>query len=202
MAKTATLTETFNGGSVDSSKWTTVDGHGTMSQTNGQLVINVAASQNPYTYDEYRSVNTYDLTGSSAIIHVPGFTNNFQGAEQKFVLELNSTNMIAFVHDGTFYNLTLITGGAGADTYIDPYPADSRWWRIRESGGTIYWDSSTNGYTWVNHKSASVTFSITALTYVISAGTWQSIANPGSAKFDNLNILSEANVAWFVAGAV
>lgn len=188
MAKVRSITETFDTSSVDSTKWTVTNGSGTMSQTGGQLVINLAGGLSSYTSDEYMSVNTYDLTNSQFVIEVPQFPNPYQGAEQKVLLLLDFDNYIRFAADGYYYNLELTTGGIGNAGYIDPFPTTDRWWRIRESGGTIYWDSSANGTTWTNLRSVAATFSLTSLKVVIGAGCWQNVANPGTVKFDNINL--------------
>lgn len=185
-AKVSTLTEPFN--TLDTSKWDYVDGDGTLTVTGGELVVALLPSKSGYTYDLYTSKDTYDLTNSELVVEIPGRVNGSQGTEQQLLLMIDNNNLIGLMIDGPFYVMRIITAGSGSDTYYNPYPSNDRWWRIRESAGTIYWESSPDRSNWTILRSTASTFSITALKARLSVGTWQPIASPGTAKFDNINL--------------
>ena len=63
------------------------------------------------------------------------------------------------------------------------------WLRLRESGGTVFWDTSGDGKTWANFASTTPTFSIKAMNFFLGCGTFAAEAvNPGKSAFDNWNL--------------
>jgi hypothetical protein len=69
--------------------------------------------------------------------------------------------------------------------------------RIRESGGTIFYDSSTNGTSWTNRASiVGLPFAVTAL-YVDFGATCGNVASPGSLRLDDVNLILPApSATW------
>jgi hypothetical protein len=45
--------------------------------------------------------------------------------------------------------------------------SSDRWWRLREAAGMIYWESSSNGTTWVEKRKAAVPFTVSAVKVAI-----------------------------------
>lgn len=70
-----------------------------------------------------------------------------------------------------------------------PYdPVFHRFWRLRESGGQTYWDTSADGVTWTNRFSAATAIDVSAVIIDAAAGHW----NPGPrtpfvVRYDRLN---------------
>lgn len=188
IAKTSTLTENFDSGTIDSAKWGIGSGDGVMAQTSGALTFTLASNTSGYSYNTLWSYDSYDLTNSEIIVEIPQKVGSSQGTEQQLILELDSNNNIWFIIDGPMYIYRFKTAGVDADSYLNPYPVTDRWWRIRESSGTIYWEASPDRSNWSVLYSAAVTFAVSALTVTFCSGTWQPIASPGVAKFDNLNL--------------
>src|SRR4029079_7702764 len=62
-----------------------------------------------------------------------------------------------------------------------------RWLRLRESGGTIYADTSPDGMTWTNRLSVADPFPVTAVHAFVGSDTWSAQATGSLAKFDNFN---------------
>jgi hypothetical protein len=84
---------------------------------------------------------------------------------------------------------------SGTPTNLASISFDSvnhKWFRIRESGGTTYWDTSVDGLTWTNRHSVANPIAVTALMLEVLIGTWQVEGSTTSAKFDNLNIFPSA----------
>jgi hypothetical protein len=68
-------------------------------------------------------------------------------------------------------------------------PAQHAWWRIRESGGTLFWETAPDGKAWVVQAQLSaLPFAIDVLDVDVMSGTYQSQASPGQSHFDNLNL--------------
>ncbi len=47
---------------------------------------------------------------------------------------------------------------------------DHRYWRLRESGGTIFWDTSPDGVAWSNEGEAAVMFDLSNVEIIVGAG--------------------------------
>jgi hypothetical protein len=69
-----------------------------------------------------------------------------------------------------------------------PYdPALHRFWRLRESGGQTYWDTSADGAAWTNRMSAPTAIDLSAVIIDLAAGHWT--PGPGTAfvvRYDQL----------------
>ncbi|TAH34084.1 hypothetical protein EYC59_03750 [Candidatus Saccharibacteria bacterium] len=200
MAHIETLTDNFNDNSMDTNLWTLQTGTGSTAETGGQLVITPASNNPGSTYDGYASVNTYDLTSSQATVEIPTGINAANGDEQAFTLALNTNNSITMLLGGS-NNLIfrLKTAGSTNDTSVTRNDTTMRWWRIRESGGLVFYETSPDGNTWTMRRATAVSFSITTLQVKLTAGTWQNVASPGTAVFDNLNVLKTAPSGWLTA---
>lgn len=191
-----TLQDNFNDNSLDNTKWGTF-GSG-VSESSQQLNITVNGASPEYTglYAANDGVNptTYDLTGSYGLVEIKSTgTLNITSWEIYLSFEIDGSNAIFWV---------ITTGGGGTLTaykkisntqtsiFSEAYSAtDHRWLRIREAGGTTYWDTSADGVTWVNKVSASNPIVVTALKPILMAGMWQNESpNNRTAVFDNFNL--------------
>jgi hypothetical protein len=196
-ARLETLTDNFNDNTMDTNLWSLLVGTGTTAETGSQLVLTPASNNPGSTYDGYSSVNRYDLTSSQATIELAQGVTATSGCEQAFTLEIDSSNAITMLLGGS-NNLIfrLKTAGSNNDTSVTRNDTTMHWWRIRESRGTVYWETSQNGNTWTTRRSAAVSFPVTSVRLKISAGTWQNVASPGVGIYDNLNTLNTAAAPW------
>jgi hypothetical protein len=86
-------------------------------------------------------------------------------------------------------------GNAGqvVTTGANGYTASTadRFYRIREAGGTIYWETSPNGTTWTSRASAANTgLDLSNVTPFWQGGHWNAADADGVAVFDNLNLFT------------
>lgn len=146
---------------------------------------------------EAQSVAAYSLTGSFLaveLVELEGgasasawaglFTDTPRGTALLWWLEWNT---------GTGYQeLTVRRRVAGVDTVLATAPYDPqghRWLRVRESAGTLYWETSPDGFLWSQLVAAAPGMAVTALR--VAMGT--SYSSPGDvgarARFDNVNVL-------------
>ncbi|HST62658.1 MAG TPA: hypothetical protein VLK84_28390, partial [Longimicrobium sp.] len=79
-------------------------------------------------------------------------------------------------------------GGVFTGTPLTYDPVAHRWWRIREAGGTTYWEVSADGCGWTVIRSAPNPIPLTTVQVLLDAGTDVALADPGVAIFDNFNI--------------
>ena len=189
-APIATLTDDFNDNSIDTGKWTTgVAAGSSITETGGQLVIAPPVSGTGYSYLD--SNDTFSLVGSSLTVEFAGTISTATGVEQIMEIMIDDSNYIMFFIANTGAAMRLVTAAADDSTYTTRDDRMMHWARIRESSGTIYWETSPDRTNWTIQRSAPSTFSLTSLKVRLSAGCWQSVASPGTAKFDNINLESQ-----------
>lgn len=68
-------------------------------------------------------------------------------------------------------------------------PVQHRWWRIRESANTLYWETSPDGKAWLVQTELSPTpIPTDALDVYVGSNGWSQHPGPGVSTFDNLNL--------------
>lgn len=166
---------------------------------NGRVELDVTAAWDGNIY----SLETFDLTNSSAIIEV------IQTAPQSSPTTYADT-AIMFQADGgvdnggTSFSLDIEKSGsntAGTCTlyWVDAPgssttgpgfaydPATMRWFRIRESGNTIYVDTSQDGLNWTQRLAWPIVAPVKATNLTLALGGGGD-ATYGTVIFDNLNV--------------
>lgn len=76
------------------------------------------------------------------------------------------------------------TGVAGlVDTHLDYDPVAHAWWRVREAGGVLFWDTSTDGQAWVNQRVARHSIDLSRVTASVEVGAHTLEAGFGKGLF-------------------
>lgn len=145
-------------------------------------------------------LTTYDLTGSFGSVQYVGHD---AGATSITSFESYPLNLTDSTSNNALQIILQVSGGAfqvrsykrvsGVSTQVatEAYSAARhRWFRIRESGGTTYWEYSANGRAWVTMTSAANPITVTALRFGVMLGTWQAEGTQAKAYFDNFNLPS------------
>jgi hypothetical protein len=68
------------------------------------------------------------------------------------------------------------------------------WWRIRETGGTVFWDTAPDGLTWTNRKSQTSPAWINDGIQELVLECHRNNGTNNFAEFDNFNILPTSPV--------
>jgi hypothetical protein len=176
MAATSTLQDNFNDNSIDGAKWSTdLAGGGTVEEINGHIVITPKVNQTGN--NALYSVNNYDLTGSYF------FVKQEQPANVATYLAVTKSDWTdrAYFQDWGY--------GTWGTTWYDFDTTGYDWRRIRESGGNLYFDVSTEGITWSNAGSIAA-FTCTSVFVGLYAEEQSLEASPGAAWFDNFNVVA------------
>jgi trimeric autotransporter adhesin len=181
----ADLQDSFPGSAVDTTKW---GSYGTATVASGTLTLTDTA--NSTASAGIQSNITYDLTGSYLLAHITNGGNQYASTQALIIVTLSAGNTAAiFVN-----NNNLVCQHAVASTYtqdgsITWVPSTMSWLRIRESGGTIFYDYSADGLSWTNLGSVANPWPVTALFATVQEGayttsdpaatsTWQSVNLP------------------------
>lgn len=222
MAALSTLVDNFNTGVAPDAKWSYNNngGFGSCSLVGGELKFTFGTTLAYNSPNDLFSVSSFDLTGSSAYVKLVGpavTTGNVAGTEggfqirggtaptQEFVgISQTSDNLIYFFAAnsalGVFFNSSI---AFNASTHA--------WWRIRESAGTIYWDTAPSTASnppasgdWVNRATTSTSglgwagLGIASTTVRLYSGLTATISpEPAGIRFDGFNTNAGAGSATY-----
>ncbi|HSW87828.1 MAG TPA: FG-GAP-like repeat-containing protein [Candidatus Saccharimonadales bacterium] len=189
---TATLTEDWSSGSINTSKWNNWSGS-QINVVNNQLKIDTTPWAGYYEVNSWVNGMTHDLTGSSVSDQLVDPGNQSLASFEVYpvtIYNANATNnqLLFFVSNNTLYAWKKVSG---TDTIVSTgayNAANNKYFKIRENSGTVYWETSTNGSSWTTFASTPTPFDITHVYMSISAGTWGSETTTTSPVFDNFNI--------------
>lgn len=177
----------FNDNSLSTAKWSEWT-PGNVTESGGQLRIpSVTASDS---WLGMQSVSAWNLTGSYFHIEVPHILTGLNGAYTDMQLAIDDNHTITmFTFNNQLsaeYQVNGVWSSLGSVTYNSTL---HRWWRIRESGGTLYYEHSPNGIDWNLLVSTPNPFAVTALHINLFIGLVSANATTDTAIFDNLNTL-------------
>lgn len=188
---TSALRDDFNDNTQNTNLWKTLGG-GTTSETNTQLSTTVAQST-AGNEAGFASVEMYDMTGSYVYVEVVQVASDTTNVYTQLEVAAAGDNSLGLGLHGSsnlqaWYNVNGVYAYSGAAAYNS---TTMRWWRIRESGGNIYWDYSADGVTWTNYYSHATPITITGLT--VRLHTYEGASAGGTAAsrtaiYDNFNL--------------
>jgi hypothetical protein len=185
MAKAHTLVDNFNDDAIDTAvRW--FPSVSLAREANGRIEIPLPSGSAGS--GKLISRTTYDLVGSEVRVELVRAPASHP---------LIETNLL--VVDGANYlKLALANGVLGAYQWVSgagsmlgaaPYdPSMHRWLRIRETSGTLFYETSPDAVAWTALASGGHPFTITAVTVRFGAEVYGSVPSPGLAVFDNFNV--------------
>lgn len=136
------------------------------------------------------SVQAYDLTGDDVAIQLVTPPNVGNGGTM-CSLELgpvqSGTNPA--LHAWSWSNGQLAASNQSGWLWWTTYdPYNHAFLRIREAGGTVYYETSPDGSSWITQTSTPATFSMSSTYVRIYSGYGGTEPDPGVALWDNLNL--------------
>ena len=136
------------------------------------------------------SVQAYDLTGDNVAIQLVQPPNVGNGGTM-CSLELgpvqSGTNPA--LHAWSWSNGQLAASNQSGWLWWTTYdPYNHAFLRIREAGGTVYYETSPDGSSWVTQTTTPATFSMSSTYVRIYSGYGGTEPDPGVALWDNLNL--------------
>jgi hypothetical protein len=160
----------------------------TVSQVGGQLVLTLAA--NDMKYSAYYSSASYDLTGSALLVQVPQTASTTANGQTYIELDAPANNSLSIVEENGSLYFRVTNAGTYQNIGSVLYdPTQHAWWRIRESGGVLFWDTAPDGKAWtVQQQLTPLPFAINVLDVQLASGTYLAQPSPGATHYDNLNL--------------
>jgi hypothetical protein len=154
----------------------------TIGESNGQLAITMLTGS--FSWAGYSSAYAYDLTGSAYEVAVP------QAGGWDTVIEVRSPDddkAQMIVENGDLIAVVLNTPDTDRQAMIDYVPSTHRHWRIREAGGQLYWEWSTDRVTWNELHQMAAPFPVDHVFGIVAAGEFAP-GGPNTALFDDVNL--------------
>ena len=189
------LADTFGGSSLDTSKWATVHynmGGSSVAETGGSLEFTLGGAEGDI---GVISVQPYDLTGSYAIVELNdvGRAADVDGSGFGLMLQVSPGDVYSWVPSLQWWvqagTLWAAWETIGVQNEIGSQAYDSvnhKWLRLRESGGTTYFDTSADASTWVNQYSIADPIPVTSLYATLISLQWDT-SGTTSASLSNFN---------------
>lgn len=203
MAPFRELSDNFSDNSIARAWTALVLGSGAVSEASGRATCTLPGSTAGTHQAYYRSAHTYDLTGDAAAININGMVNTGVAATMTFDVYADPSNIYRWRQLSGTLTARAIVGGVDTQLYSVTWNATThKWLRIRESGGTVYFDTSTNGSSWTNRATQTVAgaFGVTALTVQFGA-QGGNLASPGSLTVEDFNPLSLSTTWRWIEGS-
>ena len=186
MSKLSTLTDDFDD-NVLASKWTRAQlGGATALEQNARLELGTSVDAGAAAIS---STIPYDALGSSAAVQMPSAGDQALASLQvRFALKQSPTYRVAFTVKGNAIASEVVAdGGVTSIASIGYSPAVMRYLRIRESGGTTYFEYSLDGGVYLPHSSTPSPTWMGEVYPELGAATSAPESSASTVLFDNFN---------------
>jgi hypothetical protein len=188
---TGVVTDNFDDG-VTAPQWLEAfpgSGPTHYAETGGQLVITTGSGEASADYAGYQTFYTYDLRNDSVYVEVLSVPPASTHSDAYIRAYLDANDFLAIQDEAGYVHFDVgVTGSPISDLGAVAWdPVATRWWRIRETSGTVYFETSPDATTWTVHAQTPDPFDLSAVHLNIAAGTYRSEAVTGQAIFDNYN---------------
>ncbi|MFK4100814.1 LamG-like jellyroll fold domain-containing protein [Streptomyces sp. NPDC019531] len=147
------LGDDFDDNRLDTSLW--LNSYGGVSEVGGRA--RVPATVNGFA--AYQSARVWRLWGTSFCVKVVALPQVNGSSSATATLMINSGTSgtrIGFSYNPVTGQLRLVSEVAffdAAATVLTYSAIDHAWWRVREASGTVYWETSGDGFSWTVRRS-------------------------------------------------
>ncbi|MBV9209500.1 MAG: hypothetical protein JOZ52_02660 [Acidobacteria bacterium] len=195
------LVDDFNDNAFDPAKWiyntiqgaiytgpTAWDATVPVLERNQRLEISPRLNVTGDHYNGYVFANGWNLTNARAGVEVIQTTGGT--ADTNLAVCLDSRNFYMISVENGQLRFEQVVNGSRTSTVIAYSSTQHRFWRIRHdpTADAIVFETSPDGQTWTAQRTVARQLAITVMRAEISAGTWQALAAPGTAVFDNFKL--------------
>jgi hypothetical protein len=180
-----TLTDTFDDGVINTTLWS--QNYGALIEADGRIKVPCTTG-----YAGLRSASIYTLTASHFFLRVypPAAGGGTSAAANIFIQTTTGGTDAGFIVDaaGNAVGLYLRSGYADpAAVFLTYNPVDHAWLRIRETAGSIHWDTSPDGIAWTTRRTATAPAWASATTLSVVIEGHRDAGTPDYVQADNVN---------------
>jgi hypothetical protein len=178
------LADDFSG-AMNAALWETIaDPNVVVSQASG-LKVKLAANQTGAAYGGYASLGDRDFR--EHCVYVTFATIPTAAATSDMTIQFVTSTSVGFnVRNGklvVYFN----NGNYTPITSVNYDPVAHHVLRLRETGGTLFWETSADGATFTGLYSEPDRIDLSSIGIRLEAGTFAAQANPGTAVFTNFD---------------
>ncbi len=162
---------------------------GTSYQAGGGIITLTPAS-NQVGYAGLITGDTFDLRDGAIWVTVVEATADDPDADTEFgVMRNGGQDIIKVSKTGTDLRFWSTLNTEPTLHGSVPYdPVAHRYWRLRHVSGDIHWETSPDMVIWTEHFQMAPPFDLGEVQVFMQAGTYNPVAAPGQAVFDNFNV--------------
>ena len=189
----ASIYDNFNDNSIGALWAQSYASATTIDEVGGKAVVTIANGVGGGQYAAFRTAASYDLTDRYCAVRIDQMVTADPAGDvfMQAATDLTGANRVEFLQeDGNLYFRHIL---AGVATNLDSVTfdiAEHKYWRFRESGGTLYWETSADGVFWIIQFSEANPITLTSLSISLGAGCWQSVSLAVQAvHFELFNLL-------------
>ncbi|MFE6482392.1 LamG-like jellyroll fold domain-containing protein [Streptomyces sp. NPDC057757] len=163
----AMLGDDFDDNQVNTTLWPS--NYGGASEVGGRMRVPV----NVGTTAGYQSARVWLLTGSkltAKLATIPAANGSSSGSASMWINSTTSGTRLGWSYNPVSGNLSAASQvgfSDGGATVISYSPISHAWLRVRESGGTVYWESSGDGFGWTVRRSLATPAWVGAQTQLV-----------------------------------
>ncbi|MFM9596706.1 LamG-like jellyroll fold domain-containing protein [Streptomyces scabiei] len=182
----AQLGDDFDDGRVNTAVWTTNTGGAGVETGEGRLRITIA----PGVDTNFTSVRQWSLAGSkltAKLAAVPALNGSSNCAASMWVTSTTAGTRLGWRYNaGTnVISAQSQTGFADGSAVDLAYSAiDHAWLRVRESGGTVTWETSSDGFIWTSRRTLATPAWVTSQQHAVDFPTTRTGGTSGYIEWD------------------
>ncbi|CBG71865.1 hypothetical protein SCAB_48141 [Streptomyces scabiei 87.22] len=182
----AMLGDTFDDGRVNSTLWPTNTGGAGVETAEGRLRITLA----PGVDTNFTSVRQWSLASSKVtakLTKVPAANGSSNCAASMWVLSTTSGTRIGWRYDaltGVLAAMSQTGFSDGTPTNLTYSAIDHAWLRVRESAGTVYWETSGDGFIWTTRRTLATPAWVTSQQHALDFPTTRTGGTSGYIEWD------------------
>lgn len=188
--KTSTLTDDF--ATMDEVKWGGYTGGAVKVIAPGPTYDSRLFITSNTSYYSLSSAGFYDMTDDQVCVQLVKNAEHGTGtyiSELSVLVDGNPANRItlAWDGDGGYMYFDEFVGGVKDETATTYNPVRHKWLRLREAGGTVYWETSIDGELWTERRSKTTSLDLSNV--IVKIGTGYYGTETGDyLLFDNFNL--------------
>jgi hypothetical protein len=158
----------------------------------GELVLRPVANAMEYNWNALSSAHFYDLRSDAVSIEIKRMVNTATNSRVYFSAYDDVDSAVWFTQGGGTLTCSKRVDHMEVELSNTPYdPVAHRFWRMREEGGTLRWETSADGMAWATLASSSSVFDLSRVRVQFAAATEGGNPDPGEARIDNLTGVAE-----------
>ena len=185
------LVDGFDDGVIDTVAWVPVEEESAgLSEQGGALVVSLPDPTDPIAFAGVFSRSTYDLTGCGIMVRVLEVPDPATHGYAQISANADGIGYVEILQEGgKLYAKKVINDVHTFFGEVIHDPVAHAFWRIRESGGLVLWETSSNGQAWAILAIEPAPMPVTAIQVGISAGTYKAEPVPaGVYRVDAVNV--------------